>query len=60
MFCERISQVVLTWPVINQKLALASTIFQPMPPHGHGLGAFLFHGAIGKTFGGGVVDLHRC
>jgi hypothetical protein len=51
-------QVVFAGPIVHQKLALACAVFDPMLAHVHGLRAFLFHGAIGKTLCGGVVYLH--
>ena len=39
---------------------MADTILDPMEVHIHSLGALLFHGLIGKTGGGGVVNLHGC
>jgi hypothetical protein len=58
MFGEGIGQVVLAGPIVHQELALACAVLEPMTAHVHGLGAFLLHRAVGKPFGGGIVNLH--
>jgi hypothetical protein len=56
---ERIGQVAFAGPVTDQELLSAHSIFEPTPSHVQGFGALLLHGVIGKSFGGGVVDLDR-
>jgi hypothetical protein len=59
MFGEWIGEVFFAWwSIINPKLLLADATFEPMPSHVHGFGSILFYGAVGKTFGSGVVSLH--
>ena len=40
------------------ELALSSSVTDPIETHIDGLGAFLFDGVRGKSYGGGVVQLH--
>ena len=45
-------------PPVDEELSLASPVLDPIKAHVHGFGSFLLDGIVGKTFGGGVVDLH--
>ena len=55
---EWVSQVVFARAIVNEELVLSNAVFEPVPPHVHGFGPLLFHGAIGKPFRSSVVDLH--
>jgi hypothetical protein len=55
---KRVGKVGVARPKINQKLALAHAVLQPVPSHVHGLRSLLLHGVVGETFSSGVVDLH--
>ncbi len=57
MFSEGIGKVVLSGSKIHENVSLSHTVLNPIPAHVHGFGPFLLHGAIGKTVGGGVIDL---
>ena len=55
MLSKRVAQVGGPRAIINQELFLAHPVLDPIPPHVHGFGPFLFDTLIGKTDRGGVV-----
>jgi hypothetical protein len=57
VFCEIISVVETAFFPINDKLALADTITNPIKLHVDGLGSLLFDDVIGNAGGGAVVCL---
>ena len=57
MLGEWIGEISFARAVINKELALADPVLEPVPPHVHGFGSALFHVAVGKSIGSGVVDL---
>ena len=44
---------------LQEELILACPILDTIEVHVNNLGALLFNGVAGKTFGGGVVDADR-
>ena len=58
VFCMIITSVVVAGFPIYFELALSASVTDPIETHIGGLGAFLFDGVHGKSYGGGVVHLH--
>ena len=58
MFCVVITEILAAWAPVNEELPLLRSILDPIKAHIDGFGAFLLDGIVGKTDGGGVVDLH--
>ena len=53
-----ITSVVVAGFPIYFELALSASVTDPIETHIDGLGAFLFDGVRGKSYGGGVVHLY--
>ena len=53
-----ITSVVVAGFPIYFELALSAYVTDPIETHIDGLGAFLFDGVRGESYGGGVVHLH--
>ena len=58
MFGEWVAEIGDPGAVVYQKLLLAYAVLDPMETHVHGFGPFLFHGLVGKSCSGGIVNLH--
>ena len=58
VFCMIITSVAVAGFPIYFELALSTSVTDPIETHIDGLGAFLFDGVRGESYGGGVVHLH--
>ena len=58
VFCMIITSVVVDGFPIYFELALSASVTDPIETHIDGLGAFLFDGVRGESYGSGVVHLH--
>jgi hypothetical protein len=59
VFSEIVGQVGRSWPPIYIDLFLLYPVLDPIESHLHGFGFLLFDLFVGKTVGGGVVNLYR-
>ena len=60
MFREVIGLVGSSWFPVDEKLALADSVADPIETHIHSFGTFLFDIIGGDTYCSGVVGLERC
>jgi hypothetical protein len=58
MLGKKIGTVRAAFSLINQKLALANAVSNPIKTHVHGFGAFLFDAVVGDTGSRAVVSLY--
>ena len=55
-----VAQVSDTRLLVDEELTLACAVAYPIKAHVDCFWSFLFDGAVGKSVGGGVVDLDWC
>ena len=55
-----ITQVVLSWSSLYDKLALVTPVLQPIKPHIYGFRPFLLNGFIGESHCCGIIHLDQC
>ena len=59
MLGELVTEVGSAGFTLREELLLAFLILDPIEAHVNSFGALLFNGAVGKAFGGGVVNADR-
>ena len=59
VFGKVISKIIHARSPVDQELALAGPVLDPIKAHVDCLGSFLFESFIGKVLDSGVVNLHR-
>ena len=52
-----VTKVFVAGAPVDEEVALADAILEPVESHVHGFGAFLFDGVVGEAGGRGVVSL---
>ena len=52
-----ISKICAAWSSVYPELLLFYSVYNPIEPHVHGFGHFLFDGLIGYSYHRGVVKL---
>jgi hypothetical protein len=58
MFGDVIAKILHAGVPENANITVADLVDDPEVPHFHGSGALAFHGAVGNSYGGGIVTVN--